>query len=132
MLTLKQIKEKFSDLSSENLPAFLECFKDDLKYTATGTAGRFCGTYNSRNELFQKIYAPIIACLAGPMSAEVTNVCVCGEWAVIELTATGPTKNGKIYRQEMCWVCRYEGDQIAEMRYYGDTAATERLLNENS
>ena len=131
MLTAEQITESFSNISSENMPSFLGCFAENLKSTWTGVGSPFAGTYNSRDELLEKVFRPIIAALSSTLATEVRNVIVSGENAVIELIATATQKNGEPYRQEMCWVCRYEGDQIAELRYYADTATTERLLREN-
>lgn len=132
MLTTERISEQFSNISSDNLPNLLKEFKDDINYTVTGTASPFSGTYTSQGEVLEKVYKPILACFSEGMTGKVRNVFVSGDYAILEITAEAKQKNGELFRQEMCWVCRYEGDKIAELRYYADTAATEKLLKENA
>jgi len=53
------------------------------------------------------------------------------DWAIVEYTATATTKKGASFNQNFCWICRYEGDKIVEVRMYEDSALVKSVLEEN-
>jgi uncharacterized protein len=56
---------------------------------------------------------------------------VSGDWAVVELHSLATAKNGLRFDNRYCWVCRFEDDQIVEVRAYLDSALVARLFEEN-
>ena len=69
--------------------------------------------------------------MATPIKRKITNVFTCGDWAVVEHTASATTKKGTAFEQKFCWVCRYEADKIVKVRMYEDSALVKRILEEN-
>ena len=61
----------------------------------------------------------------------VTHLIVQGEWAVVELEALSTALNGMPFANRYCWVCRFAGQTIVEVRAYLDSALVARLLVEN-
>jgi len=49
----------------------------------------FAGTYNTRDELFEKVYKPLLPNLSGNTVTEIRSVIVSGDVAVVELIAAG-------------------------------------------
>ena len=74
--------------------------------------------------------APIYQKLDGQLTCKIMSVLVSGHWAVVEFTANGITKKGSVYAQELCWICRYDGEMIVEVREYLDSAQVKRLIDE--
>jgi uncharacterized protein len=68
-----------------------------------------------------------------PRGAElhVQHVIIADEWAVIELRSDATAKNGLRFDNRYCWVCRFAGDTIVEVRAYLDSALVARLFDEN-
>jgi len=58
-------------------------------------------------------------------------VLVEGDTAAVELKANGTAKNGYPFKNEYCWVCRFEGEKIVEVRAYLDSALVNKVLEEN-
>jgi ketosteroid isomerase-like protein len=54
-----------------------------------------------------------------------------GDWAAVELEALSTALNGKPFNNHYCWVTRFAGDRIVEVRAYLDSALVQQLLDEN-
>ena len=54
-----------------------------------------------------------------------------GVWAVVELEALSTALNGKPFANRYCWVCRFAGETIVEVRAYLDSALVAQLIDEN-
>jgi ketosteroid isomerase-like protein len=61
----------------------------------------------------------------------VENVFVTGDWAIVELRSLATAKNGFRFDNRYCWICRFSGDNIVEVRAYLDSALVARLFQEN-
>ena len=51
-----------------------------------------------------------------------------GDSAVVEMSFAAETVTGGGFKQQMCWVCQYEGDICVSLRLYVDTAAEKQKL----
>jgi uncharacterized protein len=108
----------------------LENVADNVSWTMTGSENPLKGHFTSKAEIATKIFGRVMPKMATPMSGKVTNVLTVGDWAVVELKGHAITKGGKAYDQELCWICRYEGDKIVEATVYLDTALVKMVLEE--
>lgn len=89
------------------------------------------GHYSSRAEVLKSLNR-VVGCLVAPPDRTITHIYTSdGDWATVEHNATGSTKKGSPFYQEMCWVCRFDGDKIVELRMYQDTALVKKILEEN-
>src|SRR5271170_4647874 len=101
-----------------------------MSWILTGSDNPLYGRYNNKTDVATKVFAPIYQHLAGALTANVTNILVAGDWAIVEFTGTGTTKKGYPYSDEICWICKFEGDMIVEVSEYLDSALIKRLLEE--
>lgn len=130
MVSEEFVRASFAPFEKANGPAFMENVADEVSWTATGTHNPLRGHFTSKAEVGKNVFAKVIAKMATPMKAKVRNVLVSGDWAVVELKGEGQSKGGMNYDQELCWICRYEGEKIVEARLYLDTALVKALLDE--
>ena len=65
------------------------------------------------------------------MKLQLQSVLVNGDVAAVELKADATAKNGLPFKNEYCWVCRFEGEKIVEVRAYLDSALVKKVLEEN-
>jgi uncharacterized protein len=59
-----------------------------------------------------------------------TRVLISDVW-IVEHTAAATTKKGSGFHQEFCWLCRFEGDTIVQVKIYMDTVVAYAVLSEN-
>ena len=59
------------------------------------------------------------------------NVLMDGDWAVVELRSMATAKNGMRFDNRYCWLCRFEGDRITEVRAYLDSWLVGELFRQN-
>lgn len=130
MVSEETVRASFAHMENANGPAFLENVADNVSWTAMGTHNPFKGHYTSKSDIGKGVFARLIPKLATPLTGKVTNVLVIGDWAVVELKGSAMTKGGTEYNQELCWICRYEGDKVVEVRAYLDTALLKAALDE--
>jgi ketosteroid isomerase-like protein len=62
---------------------------------------------------------------------EVTNVVVAGDTAVVELVSNAIARNGMQFDNHYCWVIRFAGETIVEVRAYLDSAMVAELFRQN-
>jgi uncharacterized protein len=51
--------------------------------------------------------------------------------AVVELRSHAIAKNGMRFDNRYCWVTRFDGETIVEVRAYLDSALVQKLIDEN-
>lgn len=62
---------------------------------------------------------------------KVQNIISNGDQAVVELKASGKTKNGAEVGMDAAFFCEFEGEMIIKVRVYMDSALMKRILEEN-
>jgi len=130
MLTPEVVRDTFdvTDFVYGDPKAFYTHVADDVSTTITGTDNPISGYYSSKKEWLTNSIERIASYMATPMTRTVTNVLVSGDWTMVEYTAKAMTKSGREYSQEFCWLCRFEGDMIVEIRIYMDSALVKNLF----
>jgi uncharacterized protein len=113
-----------------NEGSFLSYVHDNVRWTLTGRNGPLAGTYIGKADITSRLWAPLYEKIDGALTAKIVNLLVSGNWVIVECKVAGKTKKGSIYEQELCWVCRYEGDKIVEVREYLDSLAVKNVLDE--
>jgi uncharacterized protein len=61
----------------------------------------------------------------------VTNVIVADDVAVVELVSDATARNGMRFDNHYCWVTRFDGGTIVEVRAYLDLAMVAELFRQN-
>ena len=60
-----------------------------------------------------------------------TNVIVVGDMAVVELVSDAIARNGMRFDNHYCWVTRFGGTTIVEVRAYLDSTMVAELFRQN-
>jgi ketosteroid isomerase-like protein len=129
-LTTADVTAVFKNLESGNGDAFFEHVVENVDWTVEGThpaAGRF----RSKSELRAHAFDKVNRVMQNGLQLQTTNIIVGGDWAVVELHSLATAKNGLRFDNRYCWVCRFAGGKIAEVRAYLDSALEVRLFEEN-
>ena len=131
MVSAEYVSSIFTALASGDAPTFFNNVADNVSWRVTGTDNPLSGDYHSKAEFVPATFQRLSKLMEGPMKMEVVNVMVDGDMAAVELKANATAKNGTPFANEYCWVCRFEGQKIVQVRAYLDSALVKRLLEEN-
>src|SRR5271155_4500965 len=126
-VSLAYVLDLFKHLENGDGAAFFTNVAEDVDWTVQGhhpLAGHYKGKADFLAHTFKKLETVL------PQGAQlhVTNALVSGEWAVVELASHAIAKNGLKFDNKYCWVTRFAGDKIVEVRAYLDSALVQRLF----
>lgn len=129
-ITVEQVRKVFEGLESGDGSAFFDHVAEDVDWTVHGTqplAGRYLSKADFRAGTFDKLARVL------PRGAQlrVVHVLVSGDWAVVELKSLATAKNGLKFDNDYCWVARFAGGKVVEVRAYLDSALVRRVFAEN-
>lgn len=111
----------FANLASaETQPRFWAHVSDEVDWSVMGThplAGRYIG----KQQFIEATFSRLTGVLQGGAKLEVLNILVDGDTVVAELASTSVSNEGAPFDNKYCWVCRFDGDTIVEVRAYLDS-----------
>jgi uncharacterized protein len=126
----EQIRGLFAPLESGNADAFFAHVADDVSWTVLGTHP-LAGEYHSKADFRARTFARLNKVLREGVLLRVTHLVVRDEWAAVELEALSTARSGKPFANRYCWVCRFAGEMLVEVRAYQDSALVAQMLLEN-
>jgi uncharacterized protein len=126
----QEVRSLFRGLESGDGAAFFAHVADDVDWTVEGTHP-LAGRYRSKAEFQQHTFAKLAKVLPSGTQLHVTSLVTSGDWAVVELQSMATAKNGMRFDNRYCWVCRFDGGKIVEVRAYLDSALVQRLFDDN-
>jgi uncharacterized protein len=129
-LTADKVQRLFANLESGDADAFFADVADDVDWTVLGTHP-LAGRYLSKADFRVHTFARLNKVLREGVLLRVTHLIVHGAWAVVELKTLSTALNGKPFDNRYCWVCRFAGETIVEVRAYQDSALAAQMLAEN-
>ncbi len=129
-ITSERVREIFKGLEQGDGAAFFEHVADKVDWIVEGTHP-LAGHYLSKQAFIAGTFAKLAKVLPEGTELHVENVLVSGDWAVVELHSLATAKNGLRFDNRYCWVCRFAGGEIAQVRAYLDSALVARLFQEN-
>lgn len=129
-LNSQDVKALFANLGEGRQDDFFSHVADDVDWTVMGTHP-LAGRYRTRDDFLAATFARLNPRLNGGVVLKVRNVLVDGDQAAVELDAIGTANNGKPFPNQYCWVCRFEGDEIVEVRAYLDSELVKELIEQN-
>ena len=130
MLTEQFVRDSFASFEAGNGQVFMQNLSDNVSWTALGTDNPLRGSWTTKADVGKNVFARLNPKLDGPLKSKVHHVLVSGDWATVEMTGSAPAKSGRMYDQEMCMLCRFEGEKIVEIRTYTDSALVKAILEE--
>lgn len=126
----KTVRRIFAGLEHGNGGAFFDHVADDVDWTVMGTHP-LAGHYNSKAAFKAGTFSKLAKVLTGGAQLRVTHAFVCGDVAVVELLSGATAPNGMRFDNHYCWVVRFDGETIVEVRAYLDSALVAELFREN-
>jgi uncharacterized protein len=114
------VRNMFSELSKGNSQAFLDTMADNVRFTIIGTT-KFSGTCNSKQEMINKVLAPLGAQLEGGLTITPEKLIADGDYVVMQARGNSRTKSGGTYNNTYCQVFRITGGKVQEVTEYLDT-----------
>ena len=114
------ISNMFAELSKGNGDAFLNALADDVRFTIIGTT-KYSGTFNGKQELTNKLLAPINAQVEGGMTITPENLIADGDFVAMQAHGKAQSKNGRRYDNTYCHVFRFANGKVQEVTEYLDT-----------
>lgn len=111
----------FAALSSGDMPAFLECFADDLRWTIIGKTV-YSGTYNGKDDLATRLFGRLAEQLDdNGIRADVQNTIAEDDTVVAQVQGQAQTKTGRSYNNTYCFVIQIVDGKIKDWTEYLDT-----------
>jgi ketosteroid isomerase-like protein len=129
-VALTHVQDVFKNLESSKEDEFFAYVADDVDWIVEGTHP-LAGHYHSKADFLAHTFEELGKVLPQGAQLHVEHALVSGDWAVVELHSLATAKNGLRFDNRYCWVCRFEGQQIVEVRAYLDSALVARLFQEN-
>ncbi len=129
-VTLTHVQNVFENLETGDGHAFFTHVADDVDWVVAGSHP-LAGPYHSKADFLAHTFEKLEKVLPHGTQLHVEHVLASGDWAVVELHSLATAKNGLRFDNRYCWVCRFSGDKIVEVRAYLDSALVARLFQEN-
>ena len=129
-LSVDEVRAVFAELANGDGLGFFRHVAEDVDWTVMGTHA-LAGRYRSRAAFVQGTFARLGAALQSGAHLRATNILVSGDWAVVELEANAVARNGMPFDNRYCWLTRFAGGKIVEVRAYLDSALVQRVLDQN-
>jgi ketosteroid isomerase-like protein len=123
------VRSHFAPWESDNPISFFDTLPDNVSWIITGKLNPKSGHYNSRAEVLE-VFGSLMSKLSASPTCKITNVLTSKDYGVIEMDFHAVSKGGNDFDQDLCWVCRYEGDKCVAVKLYVDTAAEKQLFEE--
>ncbi|MDF6042258.1 nuclear transport factor 2 family protein [Streptomyces sp. JH14] len=111
-------------------PEFWARVADDVDWTVEGTHP-LAGRYHSKKEFVAATFTRLAGVLQGGVKLKVEHLYVDGDTTIAELQSTSTSKEGAPFANRYCWVCRFDGDTIVEVRAYLDSAMVDYTVLRN-
>ena len=108
---------------------FFAAVADDVVWTAIGHTP-ISGVSQSKAQYPKTTYVPLQSVFAGGTSCKVKRLVAEGKVVVVEWHGETPLTKGGVYSNDYCWVIRVEGEKLAEVTGYFDTAAVSAPFGE--
>jgi len=124
------VRRIFAGLEHGDGDAFFSHVADDVDWTVMGTHP-LAGHYASKAAFKAGTFNKLAKVLPEGTQLEVTHALVAGDIAVVELLSRATARNGMRFDNHYCWVVRFDGEMIVEVRAYLDSALVAELFRQN-
>jgi uncharacterized protein len=100
---------------------FWDRVAEDVDWTVEGTHP-LAGRYRGKREFTQATFARLGRLMKEGVRLKLEHLHVDGDTTIAELASSAVTNEGAPFDNRYCWVCRFGGDTIVEVRAYLDSA----------
>ena len=106
--------------SADTQPQFWARVADDVDWTVEGTHP-LAGRYHDKSAFVDATFRRLAGVLPGGAQLQVQHLFIDGDITIVELLSTSKTNEGAAFTNRYCWICRFDGDIIVEVRAYLDS-----------
>lgn len=128
-ISVETVRRIFSYLEADSGEKFFEHVADNVNWTVEGTHP-LAGRYTSKQDFRAHTFDRLNKILPGGVQLHVENVLIDQDWAAVELRSYATAKTGMRFDNRYCWVIRFKGETIVEVRAYLDSALVQKLIDE--
>jgi ketosteroid isomerase-like protein len=114
------MREVMEAMAAGTLQPLFDAMADDVTWRWMGV-GQWSRTFEGKQVVLRDLFGGVAEGLAGSFSVEVHRILADGDHVVVEHTGHNETPDGRRYDNNYCWVCRFDGGLIREIREYMDT-----------
>ena len=129
-LTNTWVKELFANLENGQRDAFFQHVADNVRWQVMGTHP-LAGIYHSKEEFFTHTFARLNRILQGGVVMIIHNLIVVDSIVIVEMSQISKGINGKPFNNTYCWIVKFEGEMIVEVKAYLDSALVQQFITEN-
>ena len=130
MVTENYVREVFKGLEQGDGAGFFAHVDDRVDWIVEGTHP-LAGHYKSKSDFVAGTFAKLGKVLPHGAQLVVEHLLVKDDQAVVELHSLATAKNGMRFDNRYCWVCRFDGDMIVEVRAYLDSMMVDYTIQRN-
>lgn len=94
---------------------------DDVDWTVEGTHP-LAGRYHGKEEFTEATFSRLGRVMKDGVRLTLEHLYTDGDTAIAELRSIATTSEGAPFDNRYCWVCRFAGDTVVEVRAYLDSA----------
>jgi uncharacterized protein len=105
----------------ETQEQFWERVAADVDWTVEGTHP-LAGRYDGKKEFIQATFERLSRLMKDGVRLKLEGLYVDGDTTIAELLSEATTAEGAAFNNRYCWVCRFDGDAIVQVRAYLDSA----------
>jgi ketosteroid isomerase-like protein len=120
----------FAHLEHGDGAGFFTHVAEDVEWTVMGTHP-LAGHYHSKQEFLAGTFAKLHKVLPDGTQLSTRNILIDGDWAIVELRSMATARDGMRFDNHYCWLCRFEGETIVEVRAYLDSWLVGELFRRN-
>ncbi len=118
----------FEQTATGNGRPFADAMAEHMEWRIIGDTS-WSGTYRGKQDVLRNLLGPLRERL-GRNTCVPTRILADGDFVVVQARGENTTTDGKVYRNDYCFVIRMEAGQIAAVEEYSDTALINEALGE--
>ena len=114
------VRDTWGAVSDGNIEELLDGIADDVTWQFFGSH-RFAGTFNGKDDLLARLFAPIGDVLESGITVKINSLTAEGDRVVIEAKGQAKSKSGLDYNNDYCMVVTIANDKVQLVREYLDS-----------
>ncbi len=124
------VQELFKNLETGQQDRFFDHVSPNVLWQVMGTHP-LAGIYHSKQEFFDHTFALLNKVLKHGPTLEVNNIIIAAEEpiAIVEMHQLSATLDDKPFNNYYCWIVKFEGDLIVEVKAYLDSTLVKQLFS---
>jgi ketosteroid isomerase-like protein len=114
------VQDVMNAMSQGRVGPLLALMADDVTWRWMGVA-QWSRTFTGKAAVVDTLFGGCTDELAPSSRVDVSHIHADGDTVLVEHTGHNVLPDGRSYDNQYCWVLRFEGDRIQEVREYMDT-----------